>query len=138
MEGFKKFDAASFTTPRSVGIRRGKATEGFNIVNCPFGMRIVLAKEMVGKCEIIDTCEISFDENRIAIGRRNIPNGQTFYPRPWGKKLAIYSAGLVKEVTEKYDLDFSGKTSLTFHDIDYEINEVDDSIIAIVTINKIS
>ncbi len=45
----------------------------------------------------------------------------------------IYSAGIVKEITDLYKLDFSNKTSITFFDVEYV--KYEDNVVAIITVS---
>ena len=75
---------------------------------------------------------ISFADEKIAIGEQ-LPNNENYLKVNYSKtKGVIYSAGVVKEIVDKYDLDFSTRTSITFSEVKYVRYE--NHVVAIVTI----
>jgi len=48
-------------------------------------------------------------------------------------KGVIYSAGIVKEITDLYKLDFSNKTSITFFDVEYV--KYEENVVAIIKVS---
>lgn len=84
-----------------------------------FGMRGVLAAEVIERIGSPDKVQVALGDNGVAIGVNFVPGGHHFQLRKSGKKYVIYSAQLVEEVTEAFGLDFSGMTSLSFNKVTY-------------------
>lgn len=62
---------------------------------------------------------MSFTEGKIAIGEQ-LPNNENYINIKLSKpKESIYSVGIVKEITDMYQLDFSSRISITFLDVEY-------------------
>ncbi|KEI82846.1 hypothetical protein EXM30_04875 [Clostridium botulinum] len=77
---------------------------------------------------------MSFSEESIAIGKVLLNNNNQLAINKSGKKGAIYSAGIVSEITDKYRLNFNNRTSITFSEVEYI--EADGCTIAIINIVK--
>ena len=93
--------------------------------------RLMFAKEMMDKLSNPKRVVISFADEKIAIGEQ-LPNNENYLKVNYSKtKGVIYSAG-VKEIVDKYDLDFSTRTSITFSEVKYVRYE--NHVVAIVTI----
>lgn len=76
---------------------------------------------------------MSFAVNKIAIGEQ-LPNNDNYIKiKALKSKGVIYSAGIVKEITDLYKLDFSNKTSITFFDVEYV--KYEDNVVAIITVS---
>lgn len=123
--------ALSKTTTRSnqvVGV--------MSVINSKSSKRIVLSKELMDKLNNPTTVAISFSEECIAIGTTLPNNNNQLIVKPSGKKGAIYSAGIVSEIADKYGLDFNNRTSITFSAVDYI--EADVSTIAIINAKQIN
>lgn len=94
--------------------------------------RLMFAKEMMDKLSNPKRVVISFADEKIAIGEQ-LPNNEINLKVNYIKtKGVIYSAGVVKEIVDKYDLDFSTRTSITFSEVKYIRYE--NHVVAIVTI----
>lgn len=108
--------------PKSKDTSRGDITsEGaITIINSKDnGKRITFSKcsmEYIGNPESI---EVGFTEDGIVFGDRLPENGERFKIRRTNNKAVIYSAQLVKEITELFELDYSNKVSITFTDAEY-------------------
>ena len=96
------------------------------------GKRIVFLKDVMDKLGNPPKILISCSDNAIAVGER-LPDNQNFLSIKYSKtKGTIYSAGIVNELTEMYQLDFSNKTSITFSEVKYTTYE--NHKVAIITI----
>lgn len=108
--------------PKSKDTSRVDITSGgaMTIVNSKDnGKRITISKgsmEYIGNPESV---EIGFTEDGIVIGDKLPENGERFTLRKVGSKAVIYSAQLVKEITELFELDFSNRVSITFTDAEH-------------------
>jgi len=101
-------------------VSRGNLKLGaMTVVNSKCGKRITISKEVMNKLNNTSNIAISFSDERIAVGEYLPNNNNQITLKMVGKKGVIYSAGLVTEITEKYQLDFTNRTSITFSEIDY-------------------
>lgn len=99
---------------------RGNLKAGaMSIVKSNCGKRITISKEVMEKLNNPSKIVISFSDERIAIGEYLPNNNNQLRLKMVGKKAIIYSAGLVTEIAEKYQLDFSTRTSITFTQVGY-------------------
>lgn len=113
--------------------RKGIAEAGvMSIVNAKTGKRIMISREIMEKLNKPERVVISFAEDKIAIGEQ-LPNNYNYINiKVLKSKGVIYSAGIVKEITDLYELDFSNKTSITFFDVEYV--KYEDNVVAIITV----
>ena len=76
---------------------------------------------------------MSFTEGKIAIGEQ-LPNNENYINIKLSKpKESIYSVGIVKEITDMYQLDFSSRISITFLDVEYI--DYEEYVVAVVTVD---
>ncbi|SNT19330.1 hypothetical protein SAMN05446037_105016 [Anaerovirgula multivorans] len=117
-----KIDFSKFLSPKS------ESNYGvLQLVNSDNGKRIVVMKEPQEKLGSPKQIQILLGEDSILIGT-NLPNtDKSFEVKKGG---TIYAAKLVGELTDKYNLDFTGKTSMTFYDFEY-LQHGEDTILAI-------
>lgn len=103
-----------------------------SIINAKSGKRIIISNEIMEILNNPSKIVMSFTEDKIAIGE-NLPNNDNYFNvKRMKSKGVIYSAGIVKEITEIYDLDFSNKTSITFFDVEYA--KYEDNVVAIIAV----
>lgn len=99
---------------------RGNFKAGaMSIVKSNCGKRITISKKVMDKLNNPSRIVISFSDERIAIGEYLPNNNNQLDLKMVGKKGIIYSASLVTEIAEKYKLDFSTRTSMTFTEVNY-------------------
>lgn len=76
---------------------------------------------------------MSFTEGKIAIGEQ-LPNNENYINIKLSKpKESIYSVGIVKEITDMYQLDFSSRISITFLDVEYI--DYEECVVSVVTVD---
>lgn len=103
-----------------------------SIVNAKTGKRIIVSREVMEKLNNPERVVMSFAVNKIAIGEQ-LPNNDNYIKiKALKSKGVIYSAGIVKEITDIYELDFSNKTSITFLDVEYV--KYEENVVAIITV----
>lgn len=117
--------ALSKTTSRS-NSRAGV----MSIINSNCGKRVTLSTELMERLNNPSKISMSFSEEYIAVGTILPNNNNQLTIKSSAKKSFIYSAGIVSEITDKYGLDFSNRTSITFSEVDYI--EADGNTIAII------
>ena len=91
------------------------------IVYSKNGSRLVFAKKIVDMLGLTDSVKIAHNREGLWIGK-DLPDIEESFGlkdlKP-GKK-AVYSIALVKEVIERFDIDFKGKVSCSFYGIKLE------------------
>ncbi len=78
---------------------------GIAIVNSKNGIRVEFCKTILNMLGNPEKVKFLFLDDCLAI--QNSSDNNAFHIRPMGARKVIYSADLVKELTEKYSLDFS-------------------------------
>lgn len=127
-------DLNSFKPSESRGINKCIAQAGvISIVNAKTGKRIIISKEIMERLNNPEKIVMSFTEGKIAIGKQ-LPNNENYLNIKLSKsKGIIYSAGIVKEITDKYQLDLSSRTSITFSEVEY--TNYDEYVVAVVKVD---
>lgn len=99
-----------------------------SIINAETGTRLIFSSELLEKLGNPEELQISYDEKKktIIIGK-SLGNENTYKLRKSGKKRVIYSKGLVRELTESLQLDFSERTSITLQEAKY-LDDNEDTI----------
>lgn len=122
-----------FQPASSKSITRSTLVAGaMSVINSKCGKRITISSEVMNRINEPTKVSISFSNESIAVGE-NLPNNNNqLLLKSIGKKGVIYSAGIVSEITERYGLDFSDRTSITFSEVEYVKN--DGYTIAIINI----
>ena len=126
-------DLDSFKPSESKSINKGIAEAGImSIINSKTGKRIIVSREIMEKLNKPERVVMSFAVDKIAIGEQ-LPNNDNYINiKVLKSKGVIYSAGIVKEITDLYKLDFSNKTSITFLDVEYV--KYEENVVAIITV----
>ena len=129
----ESIDLDSFKPSESKSIKKGIAEAGvMSIINSKTGKRIIVSNEIMEKLNKPERIVMSFSEDKIAIGEQ-LPNNYNYINiKVLKSKGVIYSAGIVKEITDLYKLDFSNKTSITFFDVEYV--KYEENVVAIITV----
>ena len=130
----ESIDLDSFKPSESKSINKGIAEAGvMSIINSKTGKRIIVSNEIMEKLNKPERIVMSFSEDKIAIGEQ-LPNNDNYINiKVLKSKGVIYSAGIVKEITDIYELDFSNKTSITFLDVEYV--KYEENVVAIITVS---
>ena len=103
-----------------------------SIVKARTGNRNTLSKELLDKLNNPQKIQISYTEDSVIICEKLPNNNSSFNVKISGAKGIIYSTQLVKEIAELFGLDFSDRTSITFNEVEYVLNE--ESPVAIIKI----
>ncbi|MCM3625509.1 hypothetical protein M4D70_25360 [Brevibacillus borstelensis] len=98
------------------------------------GNRMTKSKELMEKLGFPERVQISFTDREIAIAEELPNNDNYFTVKKQKSKGVIYSASLVKEITERFGLDFSDKVSITFHKVRYV--QSGQKTVAIITVQE--
>lgn len=133
----KNYDLEGFQPSSSKTTSRSNLIAGvMSVINSNCGKRVMLSKDLMDKLNNPTKVTMSFSEESIAIGITLPNNNNQLTIKPSGKKGVIYSAGIVSEIIDKYGLDFSNRTSITFSQVEYI--EVDGATIAIINAKQIN
>lgn len=116
---------------KSKSVKRVSSVAGVvSVVNAKSGKRITLSKILLEKLNNPKSIQIAFTEDSIIIAEELPDNKSLFNIKMSNDKGIIYSAQLVMEITELFSLEFNNKTSITFGEAEYALN--DDYVVAIV------
>lgn len=108
----------------------------FGVVNNVNGKRLTLSKALSAALSLEDAMEIlpSYEENVLFVSKK-LPAAKVFKGKLSGAdKKICYSAELVERVTTAFNLDFSGKTSMSVNTI--EFTEIEGNTVAVVHFPK--
>lgn len=101
------------------------------------GKRITISEEVLNRIDGTETVSLASYREGIAIGQV-LPGVSVppFILRRSGKKGVVYCGGLVDELTELFQLDFSGRTTISFEEVKYQ--EKDGIVVAFVPLRQFS
>lgn len=123
-EGLAKDILQDAVASTSKSISRASGEAGvMSIVKARTGNRQTLSKQLLEELNNPQSVQEAFTEDCIIIGERLPKNSSLFNIKRSGNKGIIYSTQLVKEIAELFDLDFSDRTSITFNEVEYVLNE---------------
>ncbi|CAI3246752.1 Amidophosphoribosyltransferase [Clostridium neonatale] len=123
-------DAVPFSAKNTA---RSLATKGvFTLVKAKTGNRAVINKEASEYLQNPSTLQFSYNEDSLIIGTKLPNNNNNFNVKAYNNRLIIYSVPLVREIAERFKLDFSNRTSMTFDEAEYTSYE--DSPVLIIKI----
>lgn len=110
-------DAVPFSAKNTA---RSLATKGvFTLVKAKTGNRAVINKEASEYLQNPSTLQFSYNEDSLIIGTKLPNNNNNFNVKVYNNRLIIYSVPLVREIAERFKLDFSNRTSMTFDEAEY-------------------
>lgn len=112
LDGFEA--VKSKTTPRSV-----TKSGALSIVNSKSVKKVIISREVMGRMNNLKEVVISLSDDSVAIGKELPNNNNLLNINNYKGRMIIYSSSLVSEITDKYGLDFSNRTSITFSDVEY-------------------
>ena len=110
-------DAVPFSAKNTA---RSLATKGvFTLVKAKTGNRAVINKEASEYLQNPSTLQFSYNEDSLIIGTKLPNNNNNFNVKAYKNRSIIYSVPLVREIAERFKLDFSNRTSMTFDEAEY-------------------
>lgn len=119
-DALQEYNLENFIASTSKTISKTSTEAGvMSVINSKNSRRITLDKDLMSELSNPEMISISFSDDSIAIAEKLPNNDNLLKVRKSGGKGVIYSAGLVSEITNKYMLDFSNRTSITFSDVEY-------------------
>lgn len=112
-----------------------RVTNGaISLINTKSGKRLIIAKSLISNLNNPSKVVIGLSKNKLAIGEKLPANENYFTVKDYKGKGVIYSADLVKEISEEFKLNFLNRTTITFTEVKYI--EYEDTTVAIITINN--
>lgn len=102
-----------------------------SMVNAKTGKRIVMSKESYQQLGQPEKVQFALTDKELLIGKTLDNASDKFNVKNYKSKGIIYSAALVKEITEAFGLDYSDRTSITFAEARV-IKDEDDNQIMII------
>lgn len=94
------------------------------------GNRVAISREVHLKLGEPTALQVGFRQDCLILGQHLGDTYTTYTLKQQGAKQIIYSKELVKHITAHFQLDFSNRTSVTFHTVTYK--KRDDQVIAII------
>lgn len=114
----EEFIASTCTdTTRAVG------AGGLSIVNSSNGKRVTLNAAILSKLEHHDSVQFAYTDDYIAIANYLGESNTDYSLSKNGKGGVIYNTALVNEIVNRFDLDYSNRTSITFPVMDVQESE---------------
>lgn len=96
------------------------------------GKRLMIAKDVMGRLGECETIQISITKAGIVVGETIPGNSKKFRVKKQGTKSIVYAAGVVREITEQFGLDYSERVSMTFSEVEFStIQGYDVAVISI-------
>ncbi|WP_117161418.1 hypothetical protein [Paraliobacillus sp. X-1268] len=129
-------DLAEFEASNCIDTIRPGTSGGLNVVYSKNGKRLSLNAAILTQLSNQSTVQIAYSENHIAIANYIGDKNTNYTLKQQGKNGAIYNAALVKEIIERYQLDFSNRTSLTFPV--FEVQDKDDEMIVYINMRPVA
>lgn len=127
------FDPADLVAAVSNVVNRIPEAGVMSVINSvKNGKRVSISREIMNKIGQLDSVQMGFMKNGIVIGQYLSDTNTSYQLRTKGAKKLIYSKGLVEQITEYFSLDFSNRTSITFHEATYQ--KLDGNIVAVINV----
>lgn len=102
-----------------------------SMINAKTGMRIVLSQKSYEELGEADFLQFALTDDELLIGRVLSDNTDKFNVKNCKGKGIVYSASLVKEITEAFRLDYTNRTSITFVEARFITEGVNEPILAV-------
>lgn len=125
------FDPADLVAAVSKVVNRIPDAGVMSVINSvKNGKRVSISREIMNKIGQLDSVQMGFMKNGIVIGQYLSDTNTSYQLRTQGAKKLIYSKGLVEQITDYFGIDFSNRTSITFHEATYQ--KLDGNIVAVI------
>lgn len=96
------------------------------------GTRIVISQQVQHTLQEPSSVQVGFIEDGMVLGAHIGDEYTSFNLRKHGAKRVIYNKGLVEQITNHFGLDFTNRTSITFHSVSYK--KLNGQTIAIISL----
>jgi hypothetical protein len=107
-------DLADFVASKCTDTTRTVGSGGMSIVYSSNGKRLTLNAIILNHFRHQKTVQIAYADDFIAIANYMGESNTNYAVGKSGKNGVIYNAALVKEIVNRFRLDFSSRTSMTF------------------------
>lgn len=123
-EQVKEIDFSKVKSPKSKCKSKGVTSAGvMSIIKSKCGNRLSISPPVFKRLDNQKKIQLGFCEKHILIGT-NLPEiYEKNVVKQEGKKSIkglIYNTGLINEIVDHFNLDFQGRTSMTFQEVRYE------------------
>ncbi|WP_419877956.1 hypothetical protein [Brevibacillus centrosporus] len=128
-------DLSEFTP--SVCNQQGRTVSkagAMSVVSSKNGTRVALSQGVIEHLHHPDSIQIGFSDHQIAIAKHLGDHYTSYSMKQSGTKSIIYCKELVKQITERYGLDFRNRTSITLSEVKYVGNG--NSTVAFIQVDK--
>ncbi|WP_337019534.1 hypothetical protein [Oceanobacillus massiliensis] len=131
MEQLTKLNLGDFESSVCEDKRRSVSAGGFSVIHSNNGNRVILnEKKVLHYLAEQDAVQIAYSAKYLAVANFISENNTDYTLSKSGKNGVIYNSELVKEIVERYDLDFSDRTSQTFPV--YEAQEMESGTVVFI------
>lgn len=112
-------------------VKGGKNVISFSVTNNQNGKRVTLSQGLYKCLGCPEELKFSVNEEaKVVVCSEDLPNITKSFKVSGKSKGIIYNAALVESITSAMNIDFSGCTSTTFRDIEFE--KIDDINVAFI------
>lgn len=137
----QKFSGDRFQSVKTVSVSRRSSRTGawLSVVNAVNGnKRISLGNELMMNLNNPEQVQIRYSDEEIAISEFFADEDSCFNIRlgSKGNQKIIYSAGLIDEITERFDLDFTGISCISFYKEDATVDNDYDNPVVVIRIKQ--
>lgn len=101
---------------------RARGKGGLSIICSPNGKRLTLNAMILENMNTPESIQIAYSAEFLAISTHLGEANTDYLLKASGNHAVIYNAALINEIAERYELDFSNRTSITFSNIQLEEN----------------
>ena len=95
----------------------GRQTNSVSIVNCDNGKRVTLSAKLYAELGTPATVQVAVDAKRLYVSENLGKNDLRNYRVSHKSRGYVYCADLVEAITEKLNLDFSDRTSISLSNV---------------------
>jgi hypothetical protein len=136
-EELEKYNSSKFNIVSAKPYSNNKSKSGVaTLINSEAdGKRLTTCRDLTEKIGNPEAVTIAFDKSKIAISATQLNSENSFKLGRIGKKGVIYSVDLVRKITEEYNLDYTERVSITFHEVEYKVDG--HKIVAIIKIRGV-
>ena len=119
----EKLDISNIQKPKTIApVIRKKGRADLAIVNTQKnGKRVKISKKVLEELDVKETegasIDIAFTSDSVVLSKELEGIGETFQI---SKDRNIYSKDLVEEITDKFELDFTGVSTVSFSETEYQ------------------
>jgi len=125
IEALEPLNLNGYSSPKVTG-NSPNPRNGAGVISIVYteksGKRIMLSDKVNTHLNNPVSVQIAFSNEKMIISEKLPSINGDYHPRLSGRKMVIYSTPLVDECIERYNLDYTDRTTITFYDADYGIS----------------